>query len=178
MSLPSFLKKSSRRGENDLSSVTNGAQTTSLFSIDLDLHVVVMWFLLWIKQTCSWLHSDCGTFIVLALGIISVAYACFRELHASFFVSSLPGNLFRLFGDMERGGKTDSRLIIVGLQTSETSQKWIAAGLRSSHLFKGLGEGFPTLFSLASAVQEARWLLRTESPDIYLSHSLQLSGFS
>lgn len=29
----------------------------------------------------------------------------------------LPGNLFRLFGDMEGGGKTGSRLIAVGLQS-------------------------------------------------------------
>lgn len=84
---PKLLKRSSRRGRNDLLSITNAAQTTSLFGIASHLRGEVMWFWLWRKQTCSWLHPGCGTFIVLALGVISVAYACFRELHASVLFS-------------------------------------------------------------------------------------------
>lgn len=109
-----LLKKSSRRGGNDLLSITNAAETTFLFDIDSHLHGEVMWFLLWIKQTCSWLHPDCGTFIALVFALICGV----RTLRAACisFIFRRPGNLFRLFGDTKKGGKTNSRPIVVGLQ--------------------------------------------------------------
>lgn len=65
--------------------------------------------------------------------------------------------------------------LLWGCRASGTWQKSIGAGLSISHIFKGLGEGFLTVFSSASAVQGARWLLGTVS--WHLSWSLAPAGW-
>lgn len=112
---PKLLKRSLRRVGNYLLSITNAAQTTSLLIINSHLHGVVM-FQLWIKQTCTWLHPDCGTLIVLALGIISVMFVCLGELHASILFSSIQLTFSGYLGTW-KGGKTYPSLIVVRLQS-------------------------------------------------------------
>lgn len=117
-----------------------------------------MWFSLWIKQTRSWLHPDCGTFIALALGIISVVYARFGELRASRLFSGFQVTFSGYLGIWKGEAKLTPDWLSWGCRASGTLQKLIAAGLCHSYIFMGLREGFPTPFSSASAVQEARWL--------------------
>lgn len=112
---PKPLKRSLRRVGNYLLSITNAAQTTSLLIINSHLHGVVT-FQLWIKQTCTWLHPDCGTLIVLALGIISVMFMCLEELHASILFSSIQLTFSGYLGTW-KGGKTYPSLIVVRLQS-------------------------------------------------------------
>lgn len=153
---PKLPKKSSRRGGNVLLSITNAAQTTSLFCVDYShLHGEVMWFLLWIKPTPSCLHPGCAPFIVLALGIISVSYACFGEWHASVLFSSFQVSFSGYLRIWEGEAKLTPRFDSCGVaEHQEPCRNELLLALAAPVFLRVSGKVFP--FSSPQPLQSRR----------------------